>query len=121
MYNMRPHISRITRPSAGLLFLVAALRVSPSVPAPTDAPTYNPTYAPTASPNEPNEFGNANEEVGPWPECVGWQGDDCADYIQDRTPDDAQIFVQPRNPRDIHRVYVRVDENNVVINIPRRG
>ena len=102
-----------------LLVLTAAVGPVSATEAPTTAaPTT--AAAPTAAPAITNAFGNPDPENGPWPECVGWQGQDCATYIQGETSDVVSAEVMDEIQPDIHRVVIRVDENNVVISMPFR-
>lgn len=88
-----------------------------------------------------NVFGNLNPNIGPWPECIGWFSDDCADYIRSEAADQVKVAVIRPPPTvvmtadesggdgtgsvtitgDNHRVQVRVDEYNVVVAVPSRG
>lgn len=89
-----------------------------------------------------NVFGNLYPNIGPWPECVGWFSDDCADYIRSEANDQVKVAVIRPAPTvvvtadeseggdgtgsvtitgDHHRVQVRVDEYNVVVAVPSRG
>ena len=68
-----------------------------------------------------NVYGNPTPKIGPWPECVGWQGEDCETYIWSVIDDHPDIrIIRPGIP-DVHRVFVVVDEYNVVVKIPHRG
>ena len=100
----------------GNLQATAAPTAAPISAAPTTAP---PTAAPVV--DNTNAFGNPDPQNGPWPECVGWQGEDCANYIQGETTDSVSAEVMDEIQPDIHRVVIRVDENNVVISMPKRG
>lgn len=101
-----------------LLVLTAVAGPVSATEAPTTAaPT---TAAPTTAPANTNAFGNPDPDNGPWPECVGWQGQDCATYIQGETSDVVSAEVMDEIQPDIHRVVIRVDENNVVISMPFR-
>ena len=101
-----------------LLVLTAAVGPVSATQAPTTAAA--PTNAPANAPANTNAFGNPDSENGPWPECVGWQGQDCATYIQGETSDVVSAEVMDEIQPDIHRVVIRVDENNVVISMPFR-
>ncbi len=72
--------------------------------------------------------------IGPWPECLGWDARDCANYIKLLAPDvdNIPIIIPPdiaygvggkggANRRDIHRVYILVDEYGVVSMNPHRA
>lgn len=104
------------RASAQLLRSLETTTDAPTTAAPTTAP---PTAAPVV--DNTNAFGNPDPQNGPWPECVGWQGEDCANYIQGETTDSVSAEVMDEIQPDIHRVVIRVDENNVVISMPKRG
>mmetsp|Transcript_49160 Transcript_49160/g.73056 ORF Transcript_49160/g.73056 Transcript_49160/m.73056 type:complete len:157 (+) Transcript_49160:155-625(+) len=68
-----------------------------------------------------NAFGNPDPVNGPWPECLGWDGQDCMDYIQAEAPDiDNCNIIQPTK-REHHRIYVVCDEFGVVVKVPHRG
>ena len=85
---------------------------------PTKAPTDPPTEAAT---DDNNPFANPDIQNGPWPECMGWQGEDCANYIKGVVDDTVSAEVLDEIIPDIHRVVVRVDDNNVVMTMPIRG
>jgi hypothetical protein len=69
--------------------------------------------------------------IGPWPECLGWDAQDCANYIKLLAPDvdNIPIIIPPEiaggrggaSRRDIHRVYILVDEYGVVSMNPHRA
>mmetsp|Transcript_32559 Transcript_32559/g.39592 ORF Transcript_32559/g.39592 Transcript_32559/m.39592 type:complete len:140 (+) Transcript_32559:65-484(+) len=69
-------------------------------------------------------YGNPHPEIGPWPECVGWHGQECVDYINQEAanydPDLVTKVVTPNEPAP-HRVYIVVDNYGVVKQTPRRG
>mmetsp|Transcript_13507 Transcript_13507/g.20077 ORF Transcript_13507/g.20077 Transcript_13507/m.20077 type:complete len:166 (-) Transcript_13507:333-830(-) len=64
---------------------------------------------------------------GPWPECVGMEGNECANLILKDSPDLAgNIFLIPPNTPvtedyRLSRVRIMVDNNNIVVEIPLRG
>ena len=111
-----------------------ATTVETSVPSmsPTMTNTTSPSSSPTSKPTEPekvevepdestNMYNNPTPKIGPWPECVGWYGEDCAVYIRQEIDDDPEIrIIKPGTP-DPHRVFVVVDEYNVVVKVPHRG
>jgi hypothetical protein len=62
---------------------------------------------------------------GPWPECVGKSGDDCASLIQSNAPD-ANVQIVPWDSMvtmdfRTDRVRVWTNEAGVVDKIPSRG
>ena len=123
-------LAPLTRSYLCFLVLAATKGPAPSSAQATATPTAAPisaaptTAPPTAAPVVPentNAFGNPDPQNGPWPECVGWQGEDCANYIQGETTDSVSAEVMDEIQPDIHRVVIRVDENNVVISMPKRG
>merc|ERR1712232_595787 len=64
---------------------------------------------------------------GPWPECAGKEGNECANLILEDSPDLAgNIFLIPPNTLvtedyRLDRVRIMVDNNNIVVKIPVRG
>lgn len=77
-----------------------------------------------------NPFRNPEPFNGPWPECLGWDANDCASYIKLLAPDvdNVPIIVPPDikggkggSRTDIHRVYILVDEYGVVCMNPHRA
>eukprot|EP00586_Coscinodiscus_wailesii_P021186 CAMPEP_0172501836 /NCGR_PEP_ID=MMETSP1066-20121228/154026_1 /TAXON_ID=671091 /ORGANISM="Coscinodiscus wailesii, Strain CCMP2513" /LENGTH=103 /DNA_ID=CAMNT_0013276849 /DNA_START=118 /DNA_END=429 /DNA_ORIENTATION=+ len=77
----------------------------------------------TEAPTRENQYGNPHPVKGPWPECIGWHGEDCKTYLKNELPDAGEIdfgIVKPGEPNS-HRVYIIVDENNIVHKIPHRG
>jgi hypothetical protein len=68
-----------------------------------------------------NPYDNPDPRNGPWPECLGWDGEDCMTYIQTLSPEVRSLHqVKPVN-KDNHRVYIIVDEYGVVSLNPHRG
>lgn len=94
-----------------------------------------------------NPFGNPDPLNGPWPECLGWDGTDCINYIKLLAPDVSNLqTIQPyydddttttsgtgsggtstitrvkrHRRKDIHRVWIIVDEYGVVSMNPHRA
>jgi len=92
--------------------------------APSDKPTTGQptTVQPTTGqPTTSNIYGNKKSKIGPWPECVGWHDEDCISYIESEVEDTLQFAVNRPNTYTVHRIYVAVDEYNVVWNTPCRG
>ena len=63
---------------------------------------------------------------GPWPKCLGMDGDKCCAYIKSVTKQVDKCESYPEGTRvtedfDTARVRVWVDESNVVTKIPDRG
>lgn len=89
--------------------------VAPDVAADTTTDTT------TTSTTTTNPYNNPTPKIGPWPECLGWQGEDCATYISQEIDDNPEIaIIRPGTP-EIHRVFVVVDQYNVVVKVPHRG
>mmetsp|Transcript_8951 Transcript_8951/g.10361 ORF Transcript_8951/g.10361 Transcript_8951/m.10361 type:complete len:146 (+) Transcript_8951:8-445(+) len=57
---------------------------------------------------------------GPWPECVGMQGDDCVAHIEKYAPDTYTTIVYPKEVVT-ERVWVYTDEQDIVNKVPARG
>ena len=92
---------------------------------PTTTPSTNPTAGPTTTPSSKptagNIYGNKKSKIGPWPECVGWHDEDCISYIESEVDDTVKFAVNKPQKYTVHRIYVAVDEYNVVWNTPCRG
>lgn len=57
---------------------------------------------------------------GPWPECLGMQGEDCVSYIESQAEDVYCLIVYPLE-YDYHRVWIHVDVKDIVTEAPSRG
>lgn len=57
---------------------------------------------------------------GPWPECLGMQGEDCVSYIESQAEDVYCLIVYPLE-YDYHRVWIHVDGKDIVTEAPSRG
>ncbi len=79
-----------------------------------------------------NIYNNPNPFEGPWPECVGMQGEDCKAYIEgwlaDLAPAQAPtikkhfVRIVPRmSAYDPTRVWIQSDEYGNVLGKPRVG
>ena len=83
-------------------------------------------------PPRPTEsYGNPDPTEGPWPECVGQTGQWCTDYIAGWIGYGAPLL-QVERPFQIvniippfdyipDRVWIHVDDNNVVLTAPQVG
>lgn len=87
----------------------------------SDKPSSSPSDKPSSSPTTGNAYGNKKSKIGPWPECVGWHDEDCISYIKSEVEDTIQFAVSKPKTYTVHRIYVAVDEYNVVWNVPCRG
>jgi len=68
-----------------------------------------------------NPYDNPDPINGPWPECLGWDGEDCMTYIQTLAPEVKSLHQVRPVDKDPHRVYIIVDEYGVVAMNPHRG
>lgn len=80
-----------------------------------------------------NIYNNPNPLEGPWPECVGWTGEECKDHINGwlaelappptkRHPHEHFVRVVPQTrPYDPTRVWIQNDEYGKVISTPVIG
>jgi hypothetical protein len=65
--------------------------------------------------------------TGPWPECIGWTGEECCHAITQTVPDvQGRCYVIPAGSMVTMdyvttRVRVFVDENKIVTKAPMRG
>ena len=75
-------------------------------------------------------YDNPNLLQGPWPECEGWSGADCKDYIdgwiRQLAPDDDRETVVRQIPAIIdeyqqNRVWIQCDHLGRVLQMPQRG
>lgn len=68
-----------------------------------------------------------DELSGPWDECLGMDGKECADLILNDSPDlIGHIYIIPPNTPvtedyRLDRVRIMVDKNNMVMDVPGRG
>jgi Potato inhibitor I family len=73
--------------------------------------------------------GNESKHQGPWPECLNMVASECITYIETYAEDlrsSHKIYVIEPDMMvtmdfSTDRVRIYVDENNTVIQIPRRG
>eukprot|EP00547_Thalassionema_nitzschioides_P001692 CAMPEP_0194214308 /NCGR_PEP_ID=MMETSP0156-20130528/15482_1 /TAXON_ID=33649 /ORGANISM="Thalassionema nitzschioides, Strain L26-B" /LENGTH=370 /DNA_ID=CAMNT_0038942537 /DNA_START=45 /DNA_END=1153 /DNA_ORIENTATION=+ len=58
------------------------------------APSHSPTGSPTKQvfmPSGDMKYNNTEPEHGPWAECMGWEGQDCRDYINTLVDDNPKF------------------------------
>lgn len=93
-----------------------------TLPSASPAPSSSPSK-PIKSPSGVMYYGNNDAVTGPWPECVGWEGQDCKLYIETVTPDHPKVVVigGPATTIDYHRVRVFTSVEGLVIKVPERG
>lgn len=92
---------------------------APSVAAPSGSPT-----KPVISSSGALYYGNPDVTTGPWPECIGWEGQDCKSYLETVTTDSPKIAVTPSSKEmeyNHHRVKVFISVEGLVMRVPMRG
>lgn len=69
--------------------------------------------------------GSESRREGPWPDCLGMDGQDCIQFIQIYAKDVECYILDPDMMVTMdfrtNRVWIRVDEEGIVNQIPKRG
>jgi hypothetical protein len=107
---------------------------APTTASPSQAPTTaEPSVAPVTEnptrtaflPSGANAYGNDHYQTGPWHECIGWEANDCQQYIQSITTDSPKIMLTSSSSGQatqiMHRVLVYTSVDGLVIRKPERG